>query len=294
MSQMINRQIAGVRSSITKTAEQIRLEVADDLNGLSASVNIELDSIRQEVQGAEDAISYLEVDLDAISGRVQDAEGNIGALELEAARFGVRLEDAEGNIAGLELSTEEIEADVGKVSVRISALEGLTVKDEFGEVKISGRGIESNSIYSDAMHLGGFLAVYNGEYSNAIGGYLGYDSGFYGNTSGIGLRDAYENSEMVCTEWAARMSYSDDFGRHITQVVCGQELALSSVGSIQFSLGGDVANVVAALNSSAFYPADATLTLGTALYSWADVHAAGTSMGDLLRRVRELEDAASA
>ena len=272
MTQMLNRQIAGVRSAITKTAEEIRLEVQD----------------------AEEAISYLEVDLEAISGRVQDAEGNIGDLELEAANFGVRLEDAEGNIAKLEVSTEEIEASIGKVSVRISDLEGLTITDENGKVKIDGSGIAANSIYGNSLHLGGFLAVYDGEYSNAIGGYLGYDSGFYGNTSGIGLRDAYENSEMVCTEWAARMSYSDDLGKHITQVVCGQELALSSVGSIQFSIGGDIRNVVAGLDGSSFYPANSEMTLGSSLLPWADVHGAGTSLGDLLSRVQKLEDAASA
>lgn len=290
----IVRQLAGVRSAITKTTEEIRAEIADDINGLSSSVDIELDKIRQEVQGAEDAISYLEVDLEAISGRVEDAEGNIGALELEATNFGVRLEDAEGNIANLEVSTEEIEASVGKVSVRISDLEGLTVTDENGETKVNGSSIATNSIYGDSLHLGGFLSVYDGEYNNAIGGYLGYDSGFYGNTSGIGLRDAYENSEMVCTEWAARMSYSDDLGKHITQVVCGQELALSSVGSIQFSIGGDIRNVVAGLDGYSFYPANSEMTLGTSLLPWADVHGAGTSLGDLLRRIQKLEDAASA
>lgn len=291
MSQMINRQLAGVRSSITKTAEEIRAEVANDIEGLSSSVDIELGKIRQEVQGAEDAISYLEVDLEAITGRVQDAEGNIGQLEVSTETLSGRLEDAEGNITKLELSTEEIEAAIGDVSVRITEIEGLTVTDKTGTTKVRGNSIETDSIYASALHLGGFLAVYDGEYSNAIGGYLGYDSGFYGNASGIGLRDAYENSEMVCTEWAARMSYSDDFGEHITQVVCGQELALSSVGSIQFSIGGDVSNVVAALNSSAFYPADETLTLGTDSYRWADVYAAGTSMSELLSRIEELEKA---
>ena len=287
MTQMINRQLAGVRSSIAKTAEQIRAEVSDNLNGLSASVNIELGRIRQEVQGAEDAISYLEVDLEAIAGRVQDAEGNIGALEISAETIGGRLEDAEGNITKLELSTEEIEAAVGEVSIKINALEGLTVTDRTGTTYIKGSSIETDSIYANALHLGGFLTVYKTQYGESPGGYLGYDSGFYGRAAGIGIRSENEYSQIVCTDLASRMSYSDD-DQHITQVVCGQDLALSSVGSIQFSIGGNVSNVVAGLDEFSFYPA-ASLTLGTSFFKWSDVFAAGTSMSDLLRRVAALE-----
>lgn len=155
----IARQLAGVRAAITKSTEEIRAEVADDINELSSSVDIELGKIRQEVQGAEDAISYLEVDLEAISGRVQDAEGNIGALELEAANFGVRIEDAEGNIAELEVSTEEIEAEVGSISVRISELEGLTVTDETGTTKVSGSSVETKTLKVDAANIEGELII---------------------------------------------------------------------------------------------------------------------------------------
>lgn len=58
----LERQIAATRSLISKTTEQIRLEVA----------------------GVEDEISYIQLDLDRITSRVQDAEGNIATLELTA------------------------------------------------------------------------------------------------------------------------------------------------------------------------------------------------------------------
>ena len=46
----IDRKIAETRSSITKTAEEIRLEVQNEVNGLSASVTVELDKITQQME----------------------------------------------------------------------------------------------------------------------------------------------------------------------------------------------------------------------------------------------------
>lgn len=83
----INRQIAQTRSQITKTAEQIRLEVANEVEGLSASFDVQLDSISAEIVGTQNAVSSLELDLDSITGRIQDAEGNIGQLELTATEL---------------------------------------------------------------------------------------------------------------------------------------------------------------------------------------------------------------
>ena len=336
LSRMVSRQIAGVRSAITKTEEKIRLEIKNEVDGLSSSIDLELEQIRLEVQGAEDAISYLELDLDGISARIEDAEGNISNLELTTEDFNVRISDAEGGISELELTAsafgiridaaegaisylelgleglstriEDVEGNVSELqlttedfSVRISDAEGsvaeiyltiggFTVVDDDGETKIKGGSIETDSISANALHLGGMLAVYKEVFGDTAGGYLGYDSGFLGKTGGIGIRSSNEFSQMVCTDIAARLSYSDD-GRHVTQVVCGQELALSSVTSIQFSVGGNVNAVVAGIDEEAFYPANSSLTIGTSQYRWADVYAAGTSMSDLLGRVKALEQA---
>lgn len=76
--QRIQRSIAGTRSLISKTAEQIRQEVANDVEGLSASVTVELDSIRQEVEDEINGLSAaIEIDLTKISGRLEDAESSI-------------------------------------------------------------------------------------------------------------------------------------------------------------------------------------------------------------------------
>ncbi len=175
---------------------------------------------------------------------------------------------------------------------------------------IAGWQIKTNSIEADALHINGLLSVYttiitDGDLvydeeledfvqekieEEVVGGHIGYDSGFYGNTSGIGMISGNGYSQMVCTDHASRMSYTDDES-HITQVVCGQELALSSVGLISFSISGDIESYVAGIDGDAIYPMAALMTLGKPKAMWADVYAANTSMSELLARVQALEGA---
>lgn len=61
------RQLARTYSRITKTAEQIRLEVASGLEGLSASITVELDKIVSTVQGQGNQISSIKQYVDNIT-----------------------------------------------------------------------------------------------------------------------------------------------------------------------------------------------------------------------------------
>lgn len=67
MTQSFNRKIAETRSSITKTAEEIRLEVASNINALSAEFTVKLDSITSRVNGLEGDYSSLEQYVDSIT-----------------------------------------------------------------------------------------------------------------------------------------------------------------------------------------------------------------------------------
>lgn len=73
MTREFNRKIAETRSRITKTTEQIRLEVLNEVEGLSASINVQLDSITQEVRSNSGSITAT---LDLINGfTVTDSSG---------------------------------------------------------------------------------------------------------------------------------------------------------------------------------------------------------------------------
>lgn len=72
MTQQFDRQIAETRSQITKTAEQIRLEVANEV-GLSTSFTVELGKISARVDDAEGSIEVAITTLDGLT--VTDSSG---------------------------------------------------------------------------------------------------------------------------------------------------------------------------------------------------------------------------
>ena len=57
----IEREISTTRSMITTTANEIRLEVSNELNELSSSINVKLDSITLETIGADGKVSSVKL-----------------------------------------------------------------------------------------------------------------------------------------------------------------------------------------------------------------------------------------
>ena len=187
MTKEFNRKLASVRSSITKTAEQIRLEVKNEVEGLSASINLELDRINLEIVGVENAVSSLELGLDGITQRVQNTEGNIGQLELTATSLSGRISDAEGGIAALEVSLDSItqrvqdaEGNIGQLeltastlSSEISSVNGsiTSIEQSINEIEASVVDVEKGLIQTVSMTADGILV------SNEDGSELEIDGG---------------------------------------------------------------------------------------------------------------------
>lgn len=108
MEQEFNQKIAQTRSLISKTSEEILLKVENELEGLSASIDIKLDSITSQVSG--------------LDGRVTTVEQTANGLTT--------------TITGLD----------GKVTTISQTLDGLTVTDSGGTTKIKGSVIETGSL----------------------------------------------------------------------------------------------------------------------------------------------------
>ena len=103
-----NHQIAQTRSLISKTSEEILLKVENELEGLSASIDVKLDSITSQVSG--------------LDGRVTTVEQTANGLTT--------------TIKGLD----------GEVTTISQTLDGLTVTDSGGTTKIKGSVIETGSL----------------------------------------------------------------------------------------------------------------------------------------------------
>lgn len=163
-----------------------------------------------------------------------------------------------------------------KASNALTTVNGITIKED-STTYIDGEMIYSGSIYADAMHLGGALTIYKTLYGGTTGGYLGYDDGF-NSDAGIGMRDSTEQSQVVCTNQAARISYgdptSDTYFAQVVTANSGKIFLGSSHGTV-FELGDTQAMVFA--DHGTFYSlrptsSSITLHLGTTTYRWGGLY----------------------
>lgn len=120
IQQEIKRQSTEIYSVISKTAEEISLEII----------------------GLENAHSELELTLDGLTTRIQDVEGNVAELELTTQEFSVSLDSLEGEYTELALT-----------------LDGLTVTDSSGTTRIKGSSIETDTLYVNAANITGTLTA---------------------------------------------------------------------------------------------------------------------------------------
>ena len=189
-----NRQLAQTRSLITKTSEEIRLEVANEIAGLSASISVQLDSITSTVQGLGNQVSQIQQTVNSITLDVTN----------ETASSQIRLE-----INGITVASQTIRF-TGDVVFESNLADGSTL--------ISGDCIQTGEISANYIHLGGKMDVYQTANNNFFGGYLGYMSGMTASgtsTAGIAIASSNEAAVVICTTNGTRMGYDG-----VSTVVC--------------------------------------------------------------------------
>ena len=199
-----NRQLAKIRSLITKTAEEIRLEVANEIDGLSASISVQLDSITSTVQGLGNQVSQIQQTVNSITLDVTNG----------TASSQIRLE-----IDGITVASQTIRF-TGDVVFESDLADGTTT--------VSGDCITTGEISARYIKLGGQMEVYESLRSDAsVGGYIGFMNGHSatGSTDGIAITDYTERAMVICTSAGVRMGYDG-----VSTVVCT---------STQVSIRGD-------------------------------------------------------
>lgn len=199
-----NRQLAQTRSLITKTAEEIRLEVENEIEGLSASIDIKLDSITSTVQGLGNQISQIQQTIDSITLEVSNSTAS-SRISLE--------------INGITVASQTVRF-TGDIVFESDLSSGSTL--------ISGDCIRTGEISANYIHLGGKMDVYRTASGSSFGGYIGYMSGMTASgssTAGIAIASSNEAAVVICTTNGARMGYDG-----VSTVVCT---------STQVSITGD-------------------------------------------------------
>lgn len=230
----VSDEVNGLNSKITQTASEIRSEVKDEVNGLNSKITQNANSITSVVS-KQDEFSQFQQTVEGFSfmgtgGTVKISGGDIN---LTGAISFSDLSDADDVQAEIDNANSNASDALDTADGVLTTVNGITIK-EGSKTYLDGEMLYTNSVYADAIHLGGALTVYETLYGNTVGGYLGYDDGF-NSDAGIGIRDSTEQSQVVCTNKAARLSYGTD-NQVITDSngvgIKANEFSITSDGSI--------------------------------------------------------------
>lgn len=229
MSQAFDRKIAKTRSQIIKTAEEIRLEVSNEIEGLSSSIDVKLNGITLRVQGAEGDISTLEQTASSLQSQITNARGDISTLSQTATSLQSQITNAQGDISTISQRVNNIRLDVsnGTDSSWIDlTINGITMSSQqikftgdvvfesdlsSGSTIVSGSCIRTGQVSADYIHLGGEMQITETVTSGAYGGSFGYLTGSTadGNiTHGVGIMHSRNSGMLLCSSAGARIGYS--------------------------------------------------------------------------------------
>ena len=199
-----NRQLAQTRSLISKTSEEIMLSVENEIQGLSASIDIKLDSITSQITGLNNQVSSIDQKVNSIDLSVSN--GNT------SSRISLTVD-------GVQVSSATVQF-TGDIVFESDLADGTTT--------VSGDCITTGEISARYIKLGGQMEVYESLRSDAsVGGYIGFMNGHSatGSTDGIAITDYTERAMVICTSAGVRMGYDG-----VSTVVCT---------STQVSIRGD-------------------------------------------------------
>lgn len=227
-------QIAETRSLISKTSEEILLQVSNDIQDLSASIDIQLDSITSTVQGQGDQIATIAQKVDSIDLSVSN--GNTSSY--------------------ISLTVDGVQVGGGTVKFEGQIIFASDLTD--GQTSISGDNIDTGQIGANYIHLGGKMDVYQTASGDTFGGYLGYMSGMSASgstTAGIAIASSNEAAVVICTTNGARMGYDG-----VSTVVCTSS-QVSITGDTVFINGEPQSASDARLKTDVQYDVDDYLTV---------------------------------
>ena len=270
----INRKIAQVNSRITKTSEEIRLEVANELDGLSSSISVQLQSITSTVNGLDGRVSTVEQTANGLTSTVQGLSGSVSTLEQKVDSFTLSVSNGESSSTiKLLAGSTELASQTIKFTGNVIFASDLTD----GQTTISGDNILTGEISANYLKLGGTMDVYSSLNDSNSSGWLGYVTG---RISG----NQYTGIGMVATEDTAVLGSALD------------DVLILSVNDTGIFAGNNIdlhASNMVRIDSDYLIPyTDENTYCGSYSYWWSDgyfksLHVNGSAITASDRRLKE-------
>ena len=138
------RELAKIRSSITKTAERITLLVENEVEGLEGKLELTASSLTTQISNTRAGLeSKIAQTASEIAARVSTAEGNIGSLQLTASSLSSSISNAQGNISRIDQRVDSIGFSVSGSSLVLTK-DGVSVSHELQAASLRGDVIYVN------------------------------------------------------------------------------------------------------------------------------------------------------
>lgn len=147
-----NRELAQTRSLISKTSEEILLQVENEIDGLSSSISVQLDSITSTVTGLDNQISTIEQYVDSITLDVSNGSTS-STITLKAGNATISSQNIQMSglvtFTGLANGTTTIDGECIKTGQISANRLDLTGEITFSDLSTSVRN-DINDAYSMA------------------------------------------------------------------------------------------------------------------------------------------------
>lgn len=154
MTQEFNRQIAETRSRISKTSEEILLQVESELDGLSSSFSVQLQQIQSQVTGLDGQMSSITQTVSSITSQITGLDGQITSIEQYVDSITLSV------INGSESSTIQLKAGSTTISSANITFNGMVTFNDLstaGSTVINGANITTGTISADRINLTGAI-----------------------------------------------------------------------------------------------------------------------------------------
>src|SRR5699024_4962560 len=112
-----NWKLAQTYSRISKTAEEIRLEVAQTVGELSASFDVQLQSITGRIDGLDGEYTELKLTLDGLT--IRDSETGTTKIDggsIDATNLNVSAANITGQLTASQINTSGLKVDAANVT----------------------------------------------------------------------------------------------------------------------------------------------------------------------------------
>lgn len=176
-NEKLQRKIAGTNSRITKTAEQIRLEVNNEVEGLNSSIQLTADNLTTLINNTKTGLSSeikqtassLTTKITAVDGRVSTVTQTVNGLSTNVSGLNGKYSTLQQKVDSFTLtvsngstsSTIKLmagSAEIASREIKFSGLVSFTDLSTAGKTTINGGNIKTGTIEARYLNLEGAIS----------------------------------------------------------------------------------------------------------------------------------------